>query len=196
MQQFDVKRGSRKCCVTEQLFGPGILFYSALFETSSGAIRKDYSCAAWKNSPWSQGESQAPDREQANLQENTSKEETADQSLIGWWKQRVPDLDSGKVYWAPDHVLIAWFDSLYAGRSEENAEKKETTWVMALLLMQKRLLARQDRDTDSDILYLVNKKTKEEYTLHEPEIEADRIDAIQDQLAEQLFSDLPVLEGE
>ena len=192
MQQFDVKRGSRKCCVTEQPFEPGVFFYSALIETSSGTIRNDYCCDAWKDSPWSLGES--PD--QQTSQENSAKNEIAGQSLIGWWKQRVPDLDSGKVYWAPDHVLIAWFDSLYARQSEENTEQNETAWVMALLLMQKRLLARQDRETDDDTLYLVNKKTKEEYTLHEPEIDAQRIDAIQNQLAEQLFSDLPVIEEE
>jgi len=191
MQQFDVKRGSRKCCITEQPFGPGVFFYSALVETSSGAIRKDYSCDAWKNSPWNQGESQ----DQQTSEENNSTDQSAD-ALIGWWKQRVADLDSGKVYWAPDHVLIACFDSLYARQSKNNSDQNETAWVMALLLMQKRLLARQDRETDDDTLYLVNKKTKEEYTLHEPEIDAQRIDAIQNQLVEQLFSDLPVIEEE
>ena len=194
MQQFDVKRGSRKCCVTEQPFGPGVFFYSALIETSSGTIRNDYSCDAWKNSQWSQRENQ--DQDQNPSQENNSTDDTQEQSLIGWWKQRVPDLDSGKVYWAPDHVLLAWFDSLYARQGEKNDDQNETAWVMALLLMQKRLLRRQDRETDGDILYLVNKKTNEEYTLNEPEIDEQRIDAIQEQLAEQLFSDLPVIEEE
>jgi len=189
MQQFDVKRGSRKCCVTEQLFGPGVFFYSALIETSSGPIRNDYSCDAWKSSPWSQSEN----KNKQTPEENNS---TEDQSLIGWWKQRVPDLDSGKVYWAPDHVLIAWFESLYAQQNKKNADQKETAWVMALLLMQKRLLARQNRETDGDILYLVNKKTNQEYELREPEIDANRVDAIQRELAEQLFSDLPVIEEE
>ena len=188
MQQFDVKRGSRKCCVTEQLFGPGVFFYSALFETSSGAIRNDYSCEAWKDSPWSQKANREENQDQQTSQEESPTEEIADQSLIGWWKQRVPELDSGKVYWAPDHVLIAWFDSLYARQSEKNADQNETAWVMALLLMQKRLLARQDRETDGDILYLVNKKTKQEYTLHEPEIDAQRIDAIQNKLACLLYT--------
>jgi len=191
-QQFDVKRGSRKCCVTEQLFGPGVFFYSALIETSSGAIRNDYSCEAWENSQWGQTANQGLQ----TSQENDSTEDIADQSLIGWWKQRVPDLDSGKVYWAPDHVLIAWFDSLYARQSEGNSDQNETAWVMALLLMQKRLLSRQDRESESDVLYLVNKKTKQEYALHEPNIDAERIDAIQRQLEEQLFSDLPVTESE
>lgn len=192
MQQFDLKRGSRKCCVTEQLFGPGVFFYSALIETSDGAIRNDYSCDAWKQSPWSQREN----KNQRTTEENSSTEDIADQTLIGWWKQRVPDLDSGKVYWAPDHILIAWFDSLYARQSEESGDQNETAWVMALLLMQKRLLAQQDRESDEGILYLVNKKTKQEFTLHEPEIDAGRIDAIQKQLEEQLFSDLPVSEEE
>jgi len=185
MQQFDVKRGSRKCCVTEQLFGPGDFFYSALIETSSGAIRNDYSSAAWEKSPWCQSQKQ----DQQTPQEDLSSE---DQTLIGWWKQRVPDLDSGKVYWAPDHVLIAWFDSLYANQSADIADGNETAWVMALLLMQKRLLTRHDRETDKDTLCLLNKKTNQEYKLREPEIDAERIDAIQKKLEEQLFSDLPV----
>ena len=188
MQKFDVKRGSRKCCVTEQLFGPGGFFYSALIETSSGAIRKDYSCAAWEKSQWSQRENQ----DQPTTPGSISEEGLEEQSLIGWWKQRVPDLDSGKVYWAPDHVLIAWFDSLYARQNEKNADLNETAWVMALLLMQKRLLARKDQNTEDGILFLVNKRTNQEYQLREPEIDAGRINAIQKQLEEQLFSDLPV----
>ena len=104
----------------------------------------------------------------------------------------MPDLDSGKVYWAPDHVLIAWFDSLYARQNEKNADLNETAWVMALLLMQKRLLARKDQNTEDGILFLVNKRTNQEYQLREPEIDAGRINAIQKQLEEQLFSDLPV----
>ncbi len=192
MQQFDVKRGSRKCCVTEQLFGPGVFFYSALIETSTGVIRNDYSCEAWQSSPWSRKE----DREQSTTHQISSDEGAEQQSLIGWWKQRVPDLDSGKVYWAPNDVLIAWFDSLYARQDDKNADQNETAWVMALLLMQKRLFTRQDRNTDHDILCLVNKKTKKEYELREPEIDEQRIDAIQKQLEEQLFSDLPVTEQE
>lgn len=196
MQQFDLKRGSRKCCITEQLFGPGEFFYSALIETTEGAIRNDYSSDAWKDSPWSQRENQTDSQNQQTTPEDSSAEDIADQTLIGWWKQRVPDLDSGKVYWAPDHVLIAWFDSLYARQNDDSEDQQETAWVMALLLMQKRLLARPDREIEEGILYLVNRKTKQEFTLHEPEIDADRIDAIQKRLEEQLFSDLPVSDQE
>ena len=186
MQQFDVKRGSRKCCVTEQLFGPGDVFYSVLLETSSGSIRNDYSSEAWKDSPWSQIEKEE--------QQHTTSEEDSEHSLIGWWKQRVPDLDSNKVYWAPDHVLIALFDSLHANPSELTAQQQKTAWVMAILLMQKRLLTRQDRDTDGSTMYLINKKTQQEYELHEPELDDEQINEIQNELTEQLFSDRPITE--
>ncbi len=192
MQQFDVKRGIRKCCVTELPFAAGEVFYSALIETSSSTIRKDFCIDAWQKSPWSQQDNPEPRAPVENAPSTDSNNET----LIGWWKQSVPEQDSGVVYWAPDHVLIAWFDSLYANQSEKSQNQQEnqqeTAWVMALLLLQKRLLTRCDRETDSDILHLINKKTNQEYELQEPVIDEERIDCIQNHLAENLFSDRPL----
>lgn len=197
MQQFDVKRGSRKCCVTEHPFGAGEVFYSALIETSSGTMRSDFCIEAWEKSPWSQQDSPEPRTPVENAPSTDSNSESSNsETLIGWWKQRVPEQDSGVVYWAPDHVLIAWFDSLYASQSEktqtQQENQQETAWVMALLLLQKRLLTRNDRETDSDILHLINKKTNQEYELQEPVIDEERIDCIQNHLAENLFSDRPL----
>ncbi len=182
MQQFDVKRGSRKCCVSEQPFGPGDIFYSALIETSAGTVRSDFSVDAWKASVWHKS---APENspESADL---------GDGQLIGWWKQRAPDLESGKVYWAPDQVLIAWFEALKPGHADSTNQQRETAWVTALLLLQKKLLTRIDGDPESDALYLVNKKTGVEYRLQEPDLHPDQIEAIQQQLAENLFSDRPI----
>ena len=162
--QFDVKRGGRKCSLTEQPFQPGEIFFSALIETDTGAQRKDYSKVAW---------------EDAELADSDD--------TIGWWKQRVPELDNGKVYWAPDAVLLAYFDSL------QTPEHSETAWVMALLLIQKRLLARErDHGSDESVHIFNCKRNGQSYELREPDIDPEKIADIQNHLAANLFSDRPL----
>ena len=164
--QFDVKRGGRKCFLTEQPFQPGEIFFSALIETDTGAQRRDYSQAAWE------------DAELADADDT-----------IGWWKQRVADLDTGKVYWAPDAVLLAYFDSL------QSPEHAETAWVMALLLIQKRLLSRErDRGLDEGVHGFSCKRNGQSYELREPDIDPEKIADIQSHLVANLFSDRPLVD--
>jgi len=76
MQNFDIKRNARRCCQTDKPFRPGDCFYSELVETEDGQLeRKDYAADQW-----------------SGMAENA----------IGWWKQTVPQLESGKIYWAPE----------------------------------------------------------------------------------------------
>lgn len=168
MQPFDVKRGGRKCCLSDEPLAPGVTFYSALVETDSGLQRNDYSASAWANE---------------SLADTVGKPD----GIIGWWKQQVPQVDNGKVYWAPDEILIAYFESLYSN------EETETAWVMALLLLQKRLLTRiADSDEDVQKIALKCKKNGEHYELQEPDLTDEQIADIQDRLAENLFSDRPM----
>jgi hypothetical protein len=84
MLNFDFKKSSRKCCLSEREFQPGEEFYSALLECDDGTTQRlDYSAEKWEGPP---------------------------ENCLGWWKSQVPDLGKGRVYWAPKDVLLAYFD--------------------------------------------------------------------------------------
>ena len=58
-------------------------YVSALIEEEGQLVRKDFTQSQW-NGP--------------------------DESCIGWWTSVVPLLDSDRVYWAPNSVLLSFFE--------------------------------------------------------------------------------------
>lgn len=172
MKQFDVKRGGRKCHVSGENFQPGDVFFSALLDTTAGLQRHDYSQAAW----------QALDDEVIS-------------DVIGWWKQQVPPAGTAQVQWAPDEVLLAWFESVAGDDSQS-----DVAWITGLLLIQKRLLQRVDEEQRSDDgegpenLILLDRRTNQQYELQPCEISTVRRKEIEALLHEQLFSESVAIE--
>ena len=164
MQNFDIKRNARKCCQTEKAFRPGEVFYSELIESDDGQlVRKDYAEDQWQG-----------------MAENG----------IGWWKQTVPQLESGKIYWAPDEVLLSYFESL-----TKSPQQSEAAYVMALLMVQKRLLSLEDSVLEDETkLILRERKSGEVYEVAQQSIPPDRIKQLEEQLCENLFSDQPFVD--
>ena len=162
MQQYDFRRAGKKCSVTGHTLEPGEIYWSALMELPDGrATRKDFSADTW---------------------------EGPSDDCIGFWKQEVPDLDTGKVYWAPRSVLLAYF--------QHQIEKKnlDLVFVMSLLLVQKRILyLKKTIDTDEGIVsVLVERRNSETFEIADRDIDEEQIQLIQNELAEHLFSNQPV----
>lgn len=166
MPQFDFRRGGKKCCITEEPLQPGEFYYSALLETDDGqAVRADYSLEHWDG---------------------------PGEDCIGFWKQKIPDLETGKVYWAPRDVLLAYFE-----HALEQAHH-ETAFVMSLLLIQKRILSVKDSidDEAGTVAILVDRQSSHVYEVADVDIADAKVESIQQELAEHLFSDQPVLPSE
>ena len=157
MIDFDIKRSSRQCSKTERELKPGDVFYSVLVEKDGETERIDIFEEAWEGPP---------------------------DPSIGWWKCRVPEIGKGRVYWAPNNVLLAYFDQL-----TQQPEKQETAYVVALLLIRKRLLKIQDSMDDPTTLQLRSSKLDRSYAIPVLEINAARVTAIQQELSEHLFTD-------
>ncbi len=162
MQQYDFRRGGKKCSATERLLDPGEIYWSALIELADGqTTRLDFSTDAW---------------------------EGPGDDCIGFWKQQVPDLDTGKVYWAPRSVLLAYF------RHQLEKNRPEFAFVMSLLLLQKRILSLKDsiETEDGTASILVDRKTSETYEVVDMDVADQQIESIQNELAEHLFSNQPI----
>ena len=159
MSNFDIKRTSRKCSVSERAFEAGEEFYSALVEVDGELVRQDFAHDSWDGEP------------------NDS---------VGWWTSRMPDLEQGKVYWAPNSVLFAYFEHTY----ERGDAQADIAYVLAILMVQKRILQmiETDESTTPPTLVVHNRKSKTDYRIPQIDLPPDRLQQIQDELAENLFT--------
>lgn len=159
MHDFEFKRCTRRCSQTDREIGPGENYISALIESTDGIQRLDFAQEQWTGPP---------------------------EGCIGWWKSRIPVLEKGKIYWAPNRVLLAFFESLVSGN-----QQNDTAYVMALLLVRKRVL--QWKDTVSrdgvEFLQLRHGGEKKNFEVKTSPLSPEQIQSIQNELAEQLFTD-------
>ena len=167
MVDFEFKRSSRQCSVSNRAINRGEAFYSVLLEQGEGELhRSDISTEAWAGPP---------------------------EGCVGWWRSTVPNLEKGRVYWAPNEVLLAFFQHV-----STQTEHLDTAYVMGLLLVRKRILQWKEtieRDGQS-FLRLVNAKTDTDFEIHQLDLTPQRTAAIQRDLAEKLFTDQRLAESE
>lgn len=161
MLNFDFKRSSKKCSKTARILLPGEEFYSALVEREGNTDRLDFCLEAWEGPP---------------------------EDCLGWWKSRIPDVGKGKIYWAPRHVLLSFFEHV-----ANQPSQSDVAYITALLLTQKKILALDDTldEPDSQILQLKNRQDNQVYQIPVIEVPPQRLIEIQDELAERLFMDQP-----
>lgn len=116
-------------------------------------------------------------------------------NAIAWWRCQVPVPGKNKVYWAPPDALLAYFQQLY-----ERPDKQTTCFVMALLLMRKRLLSAEPHAADPGYLVLNSAKLGTQFKVAECDVGPEQLAEIQSELSEHLFMDQPhspdAVEGE
>ena len=160
MINFELKRTNRKCSVTQRAFNSGEEYYSVLIDEDGELVRKDIAAEEWDEPP---------------------------ENCVGWWISKVPDLEHGKVYWAPKDVLISYFQYLV-----DQPDQTDTAYVMAILLLQKKQLRLLDTTTEDEVewMNLSCNATKEKFTVRVVPVPDNRVAAIQNELAEKLFTDV------
>lgn len=160
MQDFDFKRCTRICHATEREIGAGEKYVSAIVEEGDEIVRRDYADDQWAEPP---------------------------EGCIGWWRSQVPILEKGKIYWAPNRVLLAYFESVVA-----KPEQKNLSYVMGLLLVRKRILQWKDTIAREDIEFMIlrHSGSKASFEVEVIDIPPEQVQAIQNELAEQLFTDV------
>ena len=162
---FEVQRCSRHCAATERELKPGEEYYSVLLDrvpddvTDEGVCvtRVDYSKESWSGPP---------------------------QGTIAWWKSRIPDRVSKKKRWAPNEVMLQFFEEL-ADRQDQD----DMRYVLSLLLVRRRVLRQEESETDAagnEVLVLYSPRRETSYKLPAVVPEESRINEIQDELAKLL----------
>lgn len=160
MTDFDFQRCSRRCAATGRELLPEEFFFSVLVSEGSDVVRRDYAEEAWTEPP---------------------------ERAIGWWKSQMPSANAHKMHWAPNDVMLHYFEEL-----ENNPAKADVRYILALLLIRRRLFRLDDRETDDEgreLMVVSCSKNENEYKVVTVPPSGARINEIQDELARLLFAD-------
>jgi hypothetical protein len=105
-------------------------------------------------------------------------------NCIGWWKTRLPVDSTAKPRLAPNDVLLELFD-----RWADEPEKRDARYVLALLLLRRRVLRLEDVDDPAPgVLQVCCPRRDTTYHVSAVEPTVERIADIQQQLAELLYA--------
>jgi hypothetical protein len=151
---YEVQHSSRRCSVTGREFAPGETYYSAIVAKGTEVIRSDYAADAWQGPP-------------------------AD--AIGWWKSQVPDRTTTKKHWAPNDVMLQFWDELAA-----QPERQDMRYVLTLLLVRRRVFRLEEEKFDEqgrEVMDVQCPRRDATYEIPAVMPEAARIDQIQEELA-------------
>ncbi len=160
MLDFDVQRCTRRCYETEREFRAGETLYSVLVPEGADVVRRDYCEEAWQGPP---------------------------EEAIGWWKCLMPESDGRKVNWAPNDVMLHYFQQL-----DGQDDKVDMRYVLALLMVRRRILKLEESQSDEagrELLVLHCGRNDTEYKVLVADPTPERITEIQNELAVMLFGD-------
>jgi hypothetical protein len=157
MLDYEVQRCSRRCAATDRELKDGEICFSVLMADGSGVVRRDYSIDAWQGPP---------------------------ENALGWWKSTIVDPQAGRLHWAPNDVMLNYFERL-----EGDASAEDTRYCLALLLVRRRVLRLEGSEPDpsgKNVLQLHCGRNDVHYRVVEVSPPPERAAAIQQQLAELL----------
>jgi hypothetical protein len=160
MLGFQFKRCTRRCHVTEEQFQAGDVFYSVLVSEGAEVLRRDYSEGAWPGSP---------------------------EGALGWWKSRMPKPSATRIHWAPNDILLHYFDQL-----SSEVSQRDMRYVLALLMVRRRIMRLVDtlktpEGVEQMVLYCP--KNENEYQVVVTSPGSTRIDELQQSITALLFKD-------
>ncbi len=163
MFEYEIKRFNRRCSKTDHEFKPGDVYYSALIEADDHFVRMNFAASAWDGPP---------------------------AGAIGWWRCQVAALSPNRAYWAPVQVLLDYF-----GKLAECPEKHELYYLMALVLLRKKILQLVESKYNADgfaEMVLHATRVKRDFTVRVCDPPRERLEQLQNELCEQLFTDQPI----
>jgi len=151
---YDVQSFTRHCRTTGREFTPGEWYCSVLVAEGAEMKRYDYAPEAWHGPP---------------------------DGAVGWWKSQVPDRSTRKKHWAPNDVMLNFFDEL-----TEQVDKQDVRYVLTLLLIRRRVFRLEEEKQDAEgrqwlTVYCPRRETS--YTTAAAMPPPERVEQIQQELA-------------
>lgn len=107
-------------------------------------------------------------------------------NVLGWWKSHMPTREAKRAHLAPNDVLLEYFQELI-----ERGDQPDVAYVLALLLVRRRVLRLDETALEAGGEVLVLTCPREDATYRVPALTPsdERTDEIQQQLAQLLYAD-------
>jgi hypothetical protein len=165
MSEWEVDKPLGQCYGTGRKIEPGEEYFGALVEIEEGLQRQDFCADYW--------ESEKP-------------------NTFCYWKSKFPRPDEKKQLFVDDNMLMAFFDRL---ENETGQEKVNFRFVLALILMRKRLLkydtTRDEKDKEIWRLRIVgDKSTDNRVEVINPHLDEEQVSQLSSQIGQILHTDV------
>jgi len=162
MDEWEINKPLGQCHGTERKIEYGEEYFAALVDTEEGLQRQDFCADYW--------ESQKPD-------------------VFCYWRTRLPDPGQKRQLFVDDQMLMAFFERL--GKEAEQ-EKINFRFVLALILMRKRILKYDETKTvdDQELWRLRVVGEKQIVEVVNPHLDEEQIEQLSSQIGEILQTDL------
>jgi hypothetical protein len=160
MFDFEIQRCTRRCAETDRELKPGETFYTVLVAEGAEVVRYDYSEEAWGGAP---------------------------EDAIGWWKSQIAEPNAKKVNWAPNDVMLHYFQQL-----EGQDDKEDVRYVLTLLMIRRRMLRLEETEKDPtgrELMLVFCPRNEAEYRVPVVTPSQERAQEIQKELVQLLFAD-------
>ena len=108
------------------------------------------------------------------------------ENAVGWWKSQVPSAAAKKMQMAPGEVMLQYFQEIV-----DRPDKEDECYVLALLMIRRRVLRHERTDTDEqgrEIAVLQSPKNNAEYRTPVVMPSPERAVAIQAEFERLLYS--------
>lgn len=108
---------------------------------------------------------------------------------LGWWKSRIPEAHGARPHWALSDLMLQYFEEL-----EGQPSKRDERYVMALLLLRRRIVRSEEIQRDAsgkETLILFSPRNEREYQVEVVLPTRERIREIQDNLVRLFFGAAP-----
>ncbi len=162
MSEWEINKPLGQCHGTNRKIEYGEEYFGALVATEEGLQRRDFCADYW--------ESEKPD-------------------VFCYWKTKLPEPGQKKQLFVDDQMLMAFFERL---EKETEQEKVNFRFVLALILMRKRILKYDETKNVADQelwrLRIVGEKQIVEVT--NPHLDEEQIEQLSSQIGEILQTDL------
>ncbi len=158
MDEWAINKPVGQCHGTGRKIEYGEEYFGALVQTEEGLQRRDFCADYW--------ESQKP-------------------QTFCHWKTRLPQPGQKKQLFVDDQMLMAFFERL---EQETEPQKVNFRFVLALILMRKRILKYEDTRTDGDkeIWVLRTVGDRQNVEVINPHLDEGQIEELSSQIGEIL----------
>jgi len=161
-KEWKIEGSLKRCVVCGKEFQEKDEYFSEIYDSEGGFLRKDFCVACWKG-PEEKGYS--------------------------FWKTRIAPKEQKPKRFIDLDVIFDFFEKL---ADSDEREKETFRYILALVLMRKRRLKFEgtSREADAEVLILREAATKNIFHVKNPELNEGELEAITGKVGQILNMDL------